>query len=408
MRAAFGYGLIALAVVAGCRHAESPPVVSPRAEPLVLPNSDRALAPIDATAAPAAPPIHTPPPPPANYYHLTAEECRRQACQNSTVANLLDSAVTPPTGLCADGGAKAMVATVRAVTARHLADEIRNRTAGGALTAYYKLLELELTSDVIQSTIAEVDDILANNAKLAARGLKLPAEDHELQKQRIELLATQARLRSGIQQLNGELKSVLAIDPGTAGLLLPADQVRVVPDPLDVELAVQLGMRLRPELNLLRTLANVADPRAVGAVRRALVGLAPPLAAVLSAASETLPALTPWVRAAAKADALALRQQVLSLLADRERVAVKEVRGAADEWTTARQLSGLARSRFELAQERVTEYEKRAKAGQAVEAERRRARLDALKAEGELVSEIAKWKTADVKAREAIGLLGRE
>ena len=118
--------------------------------------------------------------------------------------------------------------------------------------------------------------------------------------------------------------------------------------------------------------------------------------------------LTPWVRGAAKADAVVLRQQVLSLLADRERVAVKEIRAAADDWTTARELAGLARSRFELAQGRVDEYEKRARAGQSVEVERRRARLDALQAEGELVTEIAKWKAADVMARQAIGLLCRD
>ncbi len=405
MRAAFGYGLIALAIAAGCRPV-APPLVE-RGGPLVLPLGERALPPVDASAAPSAPPLRTPPPPPANYYQLTAEDCRRQACLNSSIANLLDAATTPHSGLCADG-ARAMAQTVRATTAHYLAEEVRNRTAAAALTAYYKLLELELTGDVLQSTVAELDDLLAVNEKLAEKGFKLPADAHELKKQRIELLATQARLRSGIQHLNGELKSLLAIDPGTAGLLLPADQVRVVPDPLDVELAVQLGLKLRPELNLLRTLANVADPRAVKAIRQALIGLAPPLAAVLSTAAEVLPPLTPWVRESAKADAVALRHQVLSLLADRERVAVKEIRAAADEWTTGRELAGLARSRFELTQERVNEYETRAKAGQSVEAERRRARLDALKAEGELVSEVAKWKAADVKAREAIGLLCRD
>lgn len=407
MRAAFGYGLIALAITAGCRPVAPPPAPM-RSEQLALPLAARVLSPVDASATPPAPPLRTPPPPPANYYQLSAEDCRRHACQNSAVANLLDAAVTPYSGLCADGGTRALTHTVRATTARHLAEEVRNRTAATALTAYYKLLELELTSDVLAATVVELDDVLATNEKLVEKGFKPPADAHDLKRQRIELLASQARLRSGIQQLNGELKAMLALDPGDAGLLLPADQVRVVPDPLDVELAIQLGLKLRPELNLLRTLANVADPRAVQAIRQALVGLAPPLAAVLSAAAETVPALTPWVRAAAKADAVALRHQVLCLLADRERVAVKEIRAAADEWITARELSGLARSRFELAQERVAEYESRAKAGQAVEAERRRARLDALKAEGELVAEIAKWKAADVKARAAMGLLCRE
>lgn len=405
MRAAFGVGLIALAAVVGCRPVA--PTVS-HAIPLALPLTGRGIPPVDASAAPAEPPLRTPPPPPGNYYHLTAEDCRRHACVNSAVANLLDGAVTPNSGLCADHGTRAMTFAVRAATAHHLADEVRNRTAAAALTAYYKLLELELTADVLASTVAELDELLAVNEKLLERGFKQAADAHELRKQRIELLSNQARLRSGIQALNGELKALLAIDPSTPGLLLPADQVRVVPEPLDVEQAVQLGLRLRPELNLLRTLANVADPRAVSAVRRALVGLAPPLAAVLSVTAETFPVLTPWVRESAKADAVALRRQVLALLADRERAAVKEIRAAADEWTTARELVGLARSRFTLAQERVTEYEKRSNAGQAVEVDRRRARLDALKAEGELVAEIAKWKAADVKTREVMGLLSRE
>jgi hypothetical protein len=381
--------------------------MTPHAQ-LALPLSGREVPPADASEAPPAPPLRTPPPPPANYYHLTAEDCRRQACRGSAVANLLTAAATPNGGLCPDHGTKATTAAVRTATACYLAEEARNRTAGVALAAYYKLLELELTSDVLAATVVELDELLDASEKLAARGFKQADDVHELRKQRIEVLSNQVRLRSGIQKLNGELKALLAIDPGTAGLLLPADQVRIVPDPLDVESAVQLGLRLRPELNLLRTLANVADPRAVAAIRQALIGLAPPLAAVLSTAAEVLPALTPWVRGAAKADAVALRRQVLALLADRERAAVKEIRAAADEWVTARELAGLARSRFELTQQRVTELETRARAGQAVEVERRRARLDALKAEAELVSEIAKWKAADVKTREAIGLLCRD
>ena len=79
MRAAFGYGLIALAVAAGCRPV-APPLVD-RGGPLVLPLGERALPPVDASAAPSAPPLRTPPPPPANYYQLTAERPAEQTVQ---------------------------------------------------------------------------------------------------------------------------------------------------------------------------------------------------------------------------------------------------------------------------------------------------------------------------------------
>jgi len=65
----------------------------------------------------------------------------------------------------------------------------------------------------------------------------------------------------------------------------------------------------------------------------------------------------------------------------------------------------IARQRFELNQNRVKELETRAKVGQAVEIELRKARLELLEAESDLIGEIAKWKLADVKAREVIGLL---
>ena len=49
--------------------------------------------------------------------------------------------------------------------------------------------------------------------------------------------------------------------------------------------------------------------------------------------------------------------------------------------------------------------EKRDKLGQAVEVELRKARLEAYKLEADLIAEIVRWKLADVKAREELGLL---
>ena len=54
-------------------------------------------------------------------------------------------------------------------------------------------------------------------------------------------------------------------------------------------------------------------------------------------------------------------------------VAICCIRTAIEEWTTARELVSIARKRFELNQDRVTELEKRAKVGQAVEIELRKA-----------------------------------
>jgi outer membrane protein TolC len=217
-------------------------------------------------------------------------------------------------------------------------------------------------------------------------------------------MGDRARLRSGIQKLNAELKSLLAIDPGNSGFLLPADQVKVVPDPIDADQAVQAGLLRRNDLNLLRALAGMADHRTTPAIRRVLIGLTPVLGAVVSQSAGDVP-LMPFVSSMAKAESASVRRQLQSLLQDREREAAKEIRTAVEEWGTARDLVVIARKKFELGQERVTDFEKRQKVGQGVELDLRKARLELLQSEADLIGEIIKWKLADVKAREAIGLL---
>ena len=110
----------------------------------------------------------------------------------------------------------------------------------------------------------------------------------------------------------------------------------------------------------------------------------------------------------AKAEAAGVRRQLGGLLQDREREAAKDIRTAVDEWATAKDLVAVARQKYELGQQHVTELEKRQKVGQGVELELRKARLELLQTESDLIGEITKWKLADVKARETMGLLGCE
>jgi outer membrane protein TolC len=338
------------------------------------------------------------------YYNLTAEECRALACRNSSVGNLVEATAPQYTWSGCNIASRYASDWVRRTAASYISAEARNRNAGAALNLYYRILELELKSDVLNSSIAEMDALVKANDVLAAKGFKQATDSHELKKQRIDLEAKRATLRSGLQKLNAELKNLLAIDPGTAGFILPADQVKVVPDPLDAEQAVALGLNARNDLNLLRAVGNMTDHRTVPAVRQVMIGVVPALAGVMQVTPHA-PQLLPFVDTVAKAEANAVKKQILGLLIDREREAAKDIRTAIEEWTTARELVSIARQRFELNQSRVKELETRAKVGQSVEIELRKARLELLEAEADLIGEIAKWKLADVKAREVIGLL---
>ena len=140
------------------------------------------------------------------------------------------------------------------------------------------------------------------------------------------------------------------------------------------------------------------------AIRRVLIGLTPILGAVTAPLREVLP-LSPFVSSMAKAEASALRKQLVALQMDREREASKDIRSTVGEWIAARDVVANARKKFELNQTQVEELKKRKELGQAVELELRKAQLDLLKAEAELIREVIAWKLADVKAREAMGLL---
>jgi Outer membrane efflux protein len=401
MRFAIAVPIVAaLLLPAGCRWLAAPHFDTPKPQPADLPLTERQVQPPDASAVTEP----QPEPPPAGYYKLTADECHALACKNSSAANLIESSVIVQPGCFANLSGRAYADWVRVTAARHLSGEARSRTASAALTLYYRLLELELKSDVLKHSLDELDALVKANDILLARGFKETADAYQLKKQRIDLLGERAKLRSAIQKLNAELKSLLAIDPGTSGFLLPADQVKVVPDPIDADQAVQAGLRRRNDLNLLRNLAGMADHRTTPSIRKVMTGLTPVLGAVVNQSADDVP-LAPFVPAMAKAEAASVRRQLLGLLKDREREAAKEIRTAIEEWGTARDLVAIARKKFELGQERVTDYEKRQKVGQGVELELRKARLELLQSEADLIGEIAKWKLADVKAREAIGLL---
>jgi hypothetical protein len=377
--------------------------VSPQPAKPALPLAPRQVIPPDvaavadrltAVALPAAGP----------YLQLTAEQCRELACAHAGTANLILAAARDDDNGCFDWGPKADAARVRRVTARHLAREVRVRTAAAALDLYYRLLEAELLSDLLVTTAAEVDDLVTAGERLQGRGFTESPEFFTLRRQQVEVRAEYARLRQGARRLNAELKALIG-KGGEPGTLLPCDRIQVTADGLDVETVVHVGLAGRPDLQLLRDLDADLDARTVDAVRQAVIGLVPALKAVTTAAPVLTPGLAVLVPHLAKPEVESTRRQIRSLLADRTAEADKDIRSAADEWATQQELVGLARRRLAVETSRVDELAARRRSGAAVEADYRRAKLDALRAEAEVIREAVKWKLADVKVRQAMGVL---
>ncbi|HVK18707.1 MAG TPA: hypothetical protein VM533_17375 [Fimbriiglobus sp.] len=391
--------LLAVAAV-GCHGKDAP---RPAPLPTELLTVERKLAPIDVSRlstdlAPTGPTA-----PPGPYHRLTAEECHRLACASSSAARLIDVATESQPRRLLDGTPRE-ADELREAAAVQASREARLRTAAAALELYYQLLEAELLSDVLAESQAEVDELVRAGQVAIEEGVPESEQFLTLRRQQIQLRADRAKLQAGIRRLNTELKSLTGLDH-LPGSILPADQVTVTPEPLDAEHAVRVGLATRPDLQLIRTLTAGLNARTVDAVRQAVAGLIPPLAAINTATRVLAPGLRRLIPYLTKPDVQAMRAQLTTLYADREREAVRDIRTAVDEWTSQRELVAIATRRVQLESDRVHELTVKREAGMAVEMEYRLSRLELFKAQADLIREAVKWQRADVKARQAMGLL---
>jgi hypothetical protein len=375
-----------------------PPAVAPQ-----LPVRPRTLPVPDVAAVPGElPPLAVPG---GDYHHLAAEACRALACTHAPGAqSILDAARDDDRGYLFDGGAKGETARLRRVLARRLAQEVRNRSAGAALDAYYQLLEAELLTDILTAAAAELDQLVRTGEGFRDRGFADGAELAKLRRQQTDTRRDLLRTQQAVRRLNAELKVLVGL--GVApGAVLPTDRIAVVQDALDPDAAVRLGVASRADLNGLRELDAHLGPKTVEAVRHALIGLVPVIRPVTAAAFAVTPGLAHFLPHLLKSDVAAYRELLRQALAERQLQADKDIRAAVDEWAIQQHAVAVAKTQAIADEERARELAGRAATGAAVEAEFRRAKLEAIRSRAELVREAVKWKRADVAARQAMGLL---
>jgi len=393
--------IVALAGTVGCRSAPPPRPYEP--VPATLPQVARQLALPDVSliddAVPQPVGVSVEP-----YHQLSAEECRHLACTNAAAAILIDNMAADKPDPFPWLKSHSSADRLRVITARNLSNEARLRSAAAALELYYKLQEAELLSDVLATSQAEVDKLVESGKVMADRGFTESADYLKLRQQQIELRADRAKLQNGIRRINVELKVLLRLDT-TAGRILPSDAIHVNSESLNADQAVQVAIAGRPDLELLRDLIRGLDASTVAAVRQTFAGLVPPLGAVTAATRIFAPGFRALFPMLADGDVEGLRRQLQLHLADREREVAKDLRATVDEWYMQRELVSVARRRQALEAERVRELTVKKSKGASVETEYRRALIDKLTADANVIREAVKWKQIDVRARREMGLL---
>jgi hypothetical protein len=405
-RAALGTLCAGLLALAGCHARPAPPPRAPGPPPTYLPAVERGTVEPDVSAVPTE--TSAPLKRPDEYRRLTAEECRRLAIIHAPFADDLDTHPDndPPPHAHLRKDATRLAELGRLVRG-HAADELRNRAAGEALEQFYKLAEAEGQFDLLAAADKELRTQLEAALAAEKQGLKDRADIPAIRRRLLEIEAQQSKLEAGIGALNAGLRARLGLAGNDPLPIWPADPLRVRPDDVNVEQAVFTGLHYRPDLNLLRVLASGGN---AGELTDAvLTGMNPLLGrvrpdnplAVLLAPLGTI-AREPQRRQAVATDRAA------RALVGRERLAEAEIRAAAVTIRGHRAAVAARVLDVKQLEGRIEDLQTRQKAGMNVTAELTAAKLDLFKARGEVLSAVIEWHLAEVKLRQAMGVLVRE
>jgi hypothetical protein len=342
------------------------------------------------------------------YRGLSAGECQCLAARASTTANALEDEASTSDGhhlLDCTSERTELYQTVLHDTA----DELRNRSAGAALEAYFRLAEAEGRADLLRESLAEVDALVARSQELSAKGLQSRAAVQAFQRQGSQLRSDQIELRLVGERLDGQLKTLLGLSaaPCEEYRFWPTTPLIVVPDVIDVDACVTAGLTNRAELKLLRALIKDLNRRTLPVARLVLGSVngllgGPPKGGV---AVEVIVKL--WL-CLNGSEVEAVRRQLQTLLEDRERQVVREIVAAAHAAEGRRQQVYLAQDRQKIDQRKVADLQEQADKGGSVQAELSQARLDAVKSRAELLSAVVSWELTQVQLKQAQGLLSLE
>jgi len=345
----------------------------------------------------------SPPPKPLEYRVLTAGEVQCLAAANSPTAKLL---VAESEAVLSGGGGILHQAAQRAAPMQskllciHAIDE-RNKSAGMALELFYSLAEAEANRDLLEKSVAEVDRAVADLEQLKQSGLKIPTDRSALDRQKLDWLDRRIQLLSSIRQMQGQLQQLVGVDVDETMPIWPEADLDVAVEPVDAAAAVTQGLANRADIAALRMLGGNLDADTLPAARIGMAAINPALGA--SAAGQG-----PFGEANRSAEASTRQSQAQQALADLEKSAAREIADAAQKIDAALRQIAVAKERWESWKQRVAGLEEKRESDGVTASDLSTARLELLRAEGDAVHRIIAWKIAQVKLKQAQGLLAAE
>ena len=284
----------------------------------------------------------------------------------------------------------------------------RNKAAARALEIFYLLAEVEANWDLLLRGFAETDDAIANLDRLKSEGIQIAVDldSSELRRQRLGLVGSWIESETALRRLNGQLRQLIGRTADDPLPIWPAADLGVTAETIDLESAIAVGMELRPDVELLRQLLRSVDTDTLAFVCSALRQIDGTLG---------LPVLSTRrlrgrsARTREQEEVQVRRHQLRELLKSRQSLAAEEIRGAALDVTAALNQVALAMQTAGNRRQRVKSLEqKRGTAGAITAFDISAARMQLIDAERGLIHQVIAWRIAEVKLKEAQGLLAFE
>jgi len=353
---------------------------------------------------------------PLTYRGVTPHECICLAMQASSVANLLDQerqSRSSKRSLCQlSNSPRAKRAKMSDAILTYSADDARNRSAGVALEELYRLAEIEARADLLRDSRETLEKMVAKIKDLIDQKIEAPSTGDEMQGRFSELRGDHIQVRVGGEQLNAQLQSQLGLPTADPILLWPLVSVRVVPLELDEDMEVHKGLECRPDLKMLRIVLHDLDRDTLPEVRQLLSGGNALLAPAKSPCQQMFTGclLSLFHCPCSSSETLeSTRQQVQSMLDERERQATYEIRQGVRVIQERLRLVALARQREELARVHLAELQARLDRQlpgmKGLGKLHLEAKLAHNRTRAEVIHASIDWESACVQLRQAQGLL---
>jgi len=336
---------------------------------------------------------------------LDAAETQSLAAANSKLAGLIDL----------EGEAVAQSAVKHKKAARLVALQQqllclraiheRNQSASQALQAFFKLAEVRASAPAAEASLAQLARMQEDLRKVKEQGLKVTADRTALTRKQLELQDQQQQLDLGDAQLSEQLRGLIGLNPGEPTRLSPQANLTLTVETNDVDTAVSIGLQTRADIAAIRLLLSELDASTLPAARGQLSQADP----ALGTSPPPLNFLHKFLKGSSAACELDLRRAQLSeLLEMREQQAASEIRLAIREIETRQKQAAIAAETLASWQQRASDPKALREVGSATPFEIQQAELEVLAAESAIFNQTIAVRLAEVKLKEAQGLLAAQ